>query len=70
MPDGRNKLVAIFIHDNYARLHKSSWAWMSEYCLQTKKLARNDDAIESSDQYNTHYFLEILLNQNTNKEYF
>lgn len=36
---GEDKLVAIFIHDNYARQHKSSGAWMSEYRGQTKNLA-------------------------------
>lgn len=47
MPDGTDKLVAIFIHDNYARPHKSSGAWMSEYRSQTKNLAPpNDDFIE------------------------
>ena len=28
---GEDKLVAIFIHDNFARQYKSSGAWMSEY---------------------------------------
>ena len=47
MPDGEtDKLVAIFIHDNYARPHKSSGAWMSEYRSQTKNLAPNDTSIE------------------------
>jgi peptidyl-dipeptidase Dcp len=46
MPDGTDKLVAIFIHDNYARPHKSSGAWMSEYRSQTKNLGPNDDSIE------------------------
>jgi len=36
---GEDKLVAIFIHDNYARKFKSSGAWMSEYRGQTKNLA-------------------------------
>lgn len=31
-------LVAIFLHDNYARPHKSSGAWMSEYRSQTRNL--------------------------------
>lgn len=39
LSDGRDSLVAIFIHDNYARPHKSSGAWMSEYRSQTKNLA-------------------------------
>lgn len=31
-----DELVAIFLHDNYARPHKSSGAWMSEFRTQTK----------------------------------
>jgi hypothetical protein len=30
------KLVAIFIHDNYARPNKKSGAWMSEYRTQCR----------------------------------
>ena len=33
-----DKLIALFIHDNYARQYKSSGAWMSEYRGQTKNL--------------------------------
>jgi len=36
---GEDKLVAIFIHDNFARQYKSSGAWMSEYRGQTKNLS-------------------------------
>ena len=46
LPDGTDKLVAIFIHDNYARQFKSSGAWMSEYRTQTKNLPLGVDAIE------------------------
>jgi peptidyl-dipeptidase Dcp len=42
-----DELVAIFIHDNYARPHKSSGAWMSEYRTQTKNLIAGTDPIES-----------------------
>lgn len=45
-PDGSDKLVAIFIHDNYARKFKSSGAWMSEYRGQTKNLPVGTDPIE------------------------
>jgi len=31
-----DKLVAIFLHDNFARPYKSGGAWMSEYRSQTK----------------------------------
>ena len=44
--DGTDKLVAIFIHDNYARKYKSSGAWMSEYRGQTKNLPTGTDAVE------------------------
>ena len=43
LPDGTDKLVAVFIHDNFARKYKNSGAWMSEYRTQTKNLADNDD---------------------------
>jgi peptidyl-dipeptidase Dcp len=33
---GVDQLVAIFLHDNFARQHKHSGAWMSEYRSQTK----------------------------------
>jgi len=41
-----DKLVAIFVHDNFSRKFKSSGAWMSEYRSQTKNLKATDDAIE------------------------
>jgi len=44
--DGTDKLVAIFIADNYARKNKSSGAWMSEYRGQTKNLAPGSDVME------------------------
>jgi len=44
--DGSDKLVAIFIADNFARKYKSSGAWMSEYRGQTKNLAPGSDAME------------------------
>ena len=37
-----DKLVAIFLHDNFARQFKSSGAWMSEYRTQTKNLGSLD----------------------------
>ena len=42
-----NKLVSLFIHDNYSRPHKSSGAWMSEYRSQTKNLPNGADSMES-----------------------
>ena len=44
--DGDDELVAIFLHDNYARPYKSSGAWMSEYRTQTKNLIPGSDAIQ------------------------
>ena len=44
--DGEDELVAIFLHDNYARPYKSSGAWMSEYRTQTKNLLPGSDPIE------------------------
>ena len=42
--DERNddKLVAVFIHDNFARPFKSGGAWMSEYRSQTRNLSDKD----------------------------
>eukprot|EP00545_Synedropsis_sp_CCMP1620_P006969 CAMPEP_0119009146 /NCGR_PEP_ID=MMETSP1176-20130426/4170_1 /TAXON_ID=265551 /ORGANISM="Synedropsis recta cf, Strain CCMP1620" /LENGTH=696 /DNA_ID=CAMNT_0006961603 /DNA_START=107 /DNA_END=2197 /DNA_ORIENTATION=- len=37
-----DKLVAVFLHDNYARPFKSGGAWMSEYRSQTKNLNVGD----------------------------
>lgn len=34
-----DKLVAIFLHDNYARQFKSGGAWMSEFRSQTKNIS-------------------------------
>ena len=34
--DGKEKLVAIFLHDNFARPMKNGGAWMSDYRGQTK----------------------------------
>ena len=44
--DGSDKLVSIFIHDNYARKFKSRGAWMSEYRGQTKNLVSGADSME------------------------
>ena len=40
--NGTDKLVAIFLHDNFSRPYKSSGAWMSEYRSQTKNLGSLD----------------------------
>eukprot|EP01038_Epipyxis_sp_PR26KG_P011918 gene11918-15950_t len=36
---GEDRIVALFLHDNYARPHKRSGAWMSEFRSQQKNLA-------------------------------
>ncbi|CAJ1951936.1 unnamed protein product [Cylindrotheca closterium] len=41
-----DKLVSIFVHDNFSRQFKSSGAWMSEYRSQTRNLKATDDEIE------------------------
>lgn len=46
LADGTDKLVAVFIHDNYARQYKGSGAWMSEYRCQTKNLPSSSDPME------------------------
>eukprot|EP00584_Thalassiosira_punctigera_P005545 CAMPEP_0172528740 /NCGR_PEP_ID=MMETSP1067-20121228/3022_1 /TAXON_ID=265564 ORGANISM="Thalassiosira punctigera, Strain Tpunct2005C2" /NCGR_SAMPLE_ID=MMETSP1067 /ASSEMBLY_ACC=CAM_ASM_000444 /LENGTH=672 /DNA_ID=CAMNT_0013312701 /DNA_START=216 /DNA_END=2234 /DNA_ORIENTATION=+ len=42
-----DELVALFLHDNYARPFKSSGAWMSEFRSQSKNLAPGSDPIEA-----------------------
>ncbi len=34
--DGEDKLVALFLHDNYMRINKRSGAWMSEFRSQSR----------------------------------
>jgi len=46
LPDGSDKLTALFILDNYSRQFKSSGAWMSEYRTQTRNLLESVDGIE------------------------
>jgi len=43
---GVDRLVAVFLHDNFARQFKSSGAWMSEYRGQTRNLPQGADPIE------------------------
>jgi peptidyl-dipeptidase Dcp len=45
--DDPDKLVALFIHDNFARKYKSGGAWMSAYRSQTKNLPPTQDKIEA-----------------------
>ena len=51
-----DKLVAIFLHDNYARQYKSGGAWMSEFRSQTKNL--------SEEQRNEYQGIPIVTNNN------
>jgi len=44
--DKDDKLVSIFLHDNYSRRFKGSGAWMSEYRSQTRNLPAGADEIE------------------------
>eukprot|EP00569_Conticribra_weissflogii_P004735 CAMPEP_0171342302 /NCGR_PEP_ID=MMETSP0878-20121228/13950_1 /TAXON_ID=67004 /ORGANISM="Thalassiosira weissflogii, Strain CCMP1336" /LENGTH=722 /DNA_ID=CAMNT_0011844929 /DNA_START=23 /DNA_END=2191 /DNA_ORIENTATION=+ len=50
-----DELVAIFLHDNFARAHKSSGAWMSELRTQKKNVDSGSDEIEK---------IPIVLNNN------
>lgn len=43
----KDELVALFLHDNYARANKSSGAWMSEYRSQKKNMVPGADPIEA-----------------------
>lgn len=51
-----DKLVAIFLHDNYARQFKSGGAWMSEFRSQTKNL--------SEEQKKEYQGIPIVTNNN------
>lgn len=51
-----DKLVAIFLHDNYARQFKSGGAWMSEFRSQTKNL--------SDEKNNEYQGIPIVTNNN------
>jgi len=51
-----DKLVAIFLHDNYARQFKSGGAWMSEFRSQTKNL--------SEEQEEEYLGIPIVTNNN------
>lgn len=42
---GEDKLVAIFIADNFSRPFKSSGAWMSEYRGQTKNVSQGESEV-------------------------
>ena len=44
--NANNRLVAVFLQDNYSRQFKSSGAWMSEYRSQTKNLNKDQDPVE------------------------
>ena len=43
--DGTDRLVAIFLHDNYARQYKRSGAWMSEFRGQHKNFGPGEKTI-------------------------
>ena len=54
--DSEEELVAIFLHDNFARPNKRSGAWMSEYRCQTRNT--------SPDATNRHRVVPIIVNNN------
>lgn len=43
LPDGSDRLVCLFLHDNFARSYKNGGAWMSEFRSQTKNLGGLDE---------------------------
>jgi peptidyl-dipeptidase Dcp len=45
--DGKDRVVAIFVHDNFARPFKTSGAWMSEYRSQTRNIGDGVSPIEA-----------------------
>jgi peptidyl-dipeptidase Dcp len=55
--EGEGELVAIFLHDNYARPHKKSGAWMSEYRVQARNYTAQGE----------HVVPIIVNNNNFNK---
>jgi peptidyl-dipeptidase Dcp len=44
MPDGSDRLVAVFVLDSFARPYKKSGAWMSEYRTQSRNHASSESA--------------------------
>lgn len=52
---GSDKVVALFLHDNFARPHKSGGAWMSEFRSQTRNLPPGADEVEQ---------LPVVINNN------
>ena len=69
----QSRLVAIFLHDNYARPNKKGGAWMSEYRTQTKNTIIIGSSSSSSDDVNdeeeegSHVIPIIVNNNNFNK---
>ena len=45
MEDGTDRLVALFLHDNYARQYKRSGAWMSEFRGQHKNFGPHEKTV-------------------------
>lgn len=41
--DGQEKIVAIFLHDNYARQYKHSGAWMNSF--RNQYIDENGDSV-------------------------
>jgi len=69
----QSRLVAIFLHDNYARPNKKGGAWMSEYRTQTKNtIIIGSSSSDSGDDINndeegSHVIPIIVNNNNFNK---
>ena len=43
--DGKEKLVALFLHDNYARPNKRSGAWMSSFRVQHRNTGNGEESV-------------------------
>eukprot|EP00548_Thalassiothrix_antarctica_P003456 CAMPEP_0194139644 /NCGR_PEP_ID=MMETSP0152-20130528/9261_1 /TAXON_ID=1049557 /ORGANISM="Thalassiothrix antarctica, Strain L6-D1" /LENGTH=677 /DNA_ID=CAMNT_0038837567 /DNA_START=383 /DNA_END=2416 /DNA_ORIENTATION=- len=60
---GEERLVSIFLHDNFARPFKASGAWMSEYRSQTKNL-NSTSSLPTSTSVSSIEGIPIVSNNN------
>ena len=43
--DGQDRLVGLFLHDNFLRQHKKSGAWMSDYRSQSRTASADGSSV-------------------------
>ena len=65
----QSRLVAIFLHDNYARPNKKGGAWMSEYRTQTKNTiiigsSSSDGGDDDVNEEEGSHVIPIIVNNN------